>query len=611
MPSRLLRVSKLALLAAAAVVGAEAQMGDPLAQAPVVAAATLRPESAGTLGTEVALATGADIAGLDTASLPFVLGTLPGVSVFPSGRAGAPISLLLRGGNPEQTLVMVDGIRFSDPNLGYGAFLGAWRTGPADRIEVAYGPQSALYGADAVGGVVSLQAQKGAGPMSGTIAADAGSFGTVEGSDSVQGVSDGWAYDAALAGGSTGNGQPDNTWQGGNLTLRLDRALTPNLSIGATLRGLRDDYGDPDEVDSPDPFQEDERDLLGTVFADIRASDNFAAHVTVGAVDHELETSASDGVAAERDRRVVASGELTVRLTESNHLVAGIDAEDEGLADTALGVDAPRQRLFAAFAEDEWQPMDGVNFTGSFRRDDDFGEDTANSGRATLSWLGLGKEVKLRASYGTGFAAPSLAELYGRGSLFEGNPDLRPETSAGWDVGFDAYLPQNQTLSVTYFRTDTRDLIAGDDSGASPAFVNLPSTRVEGAEAAVRTMWAGAFHAKLAYTVLKETDLSATALMLLRPDQSVALELWLDSGTGWTFGVDGNYVGKRADIDARSLALVTDPNYTIVRAYFRRRVNARLSISVRVENALQRTYSPLNGYPALGRGFFGGAEWRF
>src|SRR5580692_11270563 len=164
---------------------------------PFVVTATRTPAAPQTLGTVVDSISAVDLARRQISSLKDALGGVPGAPAFASGQSGGVTSIFLRGADSNQTLFLVDGIRFSDPNTDYSVFLGGALVGAGDCIEIAHGPQSTLYGGEAIGGVVSLRAQKGAGAPTEQVSAEAGSFGTVDGSASVQGAQGPWAYNVS------------------------------------------------------------------------------------------------------------------------------------------------------------------------------------------------------------------------------------------------------------------------------------------------------------------------------------------------------------------------------------------------------------------------------
>jgi vitamin B12 transporter len=264
------------------------------------------------------------------------------------------------------------------------------------------------------------------------------------------------------------------------------------------------------------------------------------------------------------------------------------------------------------FADDEWSPVENVFLTGGLRHDDFDTFGGATTGRATVAWLAVPKTLKLRASYGTGFNAPSFLDLYGVNQAYgyQGNPNLRPEHSRGWDAGADWYLPGKRgALSATWFQTDYTNLI--EDTPDYSTTENIDRARTRGIELSAKTDLPCAVKARIAYTWLQAENLSASSELLRRPRNSASADLWHDFGRGVSAGAGVNYVGHRADIDALTYATVTDPTYTVVRVYAAWEVTKTFTLTARVENLLAKHYEPVNGYPALGRGVFGGAVWKF
>jgi vitamin B12 transporter len=599
-------------LACAALPAARAQFA-PIQIDPVVTTATRLPEPVSTVGTDMDVVFSSDIGRQQLSTVADALAEVEGAPVFAAGQAGAATSLFLRGSNSNQTLFLVDGIRINDANTDYSAFIGGARFGPFDALEVAQGPQGTLYGAEAVGGVVSLKSQKGSGPPSESVEVEAGSFGTIGGDAEAQGASGPWAYAVSAGGGETENERPNNRFDSGDLTFRLDRSIFKDLSVGATIRGYVAKYGDPGDKYTNDLFDhERESDWLGTIFAEGRLSENFSTHLTLGGQDQQYTAVTKSGTTVVTNERGVVDWQVTGRMTGNNKLTAGLTAEDEMTRNPGFGGIDNRQTLFAVFAQDEWSPIKDIYLTGGVRHDDFDTFGGATTGRATIAALAADHAIKLRASYGTGFDSPSFLDLYGVGEGYVGNPKLQPEKSRGWDAGLDFYIPNNQGyVGVTWFRTDSSNLIEDNFNVHPFTPVNLDKARADGLEVSVKTVVAGSIQAKVAYTWLQAEDVTDGTPLLRRPEDSASVDLWQDLGAGWSLGAGGDFVGRRADIDALTYATVKDPSYTVVRAYVAWKVNPRLTLRARVENLLDRQYEPVNGYPQPGTGIYGGAEWKF
>jgi len=607
----------IAFASAASAGPAFAQAGPDVQLDTVLVVATRTPADIRTLGSAADQMTSADLAREQIATPAAALGAVPGIVALANGAVGSDTSVFMRGSDSDQTLLLVDGIRMNDANTDYAVFLGGARLGATDTIEVVRGPQSTLYGSEAVGGVVSIQAQKGAGDPSADVEVDGGSYGTVGGGVDAQGARDAWAWSISTSGSRTANERPNNAFESGDVVLRLDRALPGGADLGATLRGFEGRYGDPGDIYTNDAYaHETESNWLGTVFADLRPAPDWTARVTVGGQDRRyVAFDESPGVFVSttvvQNRRGVLDAQATFGGLARQRLTMGVTGEADTVQDNGYGAIDRRQTVFAAFAEDEWSPVASVHLTGGLRYDDFDTFGTSVTGRATAAWLTADRSVKVRASYGTGFNAPSFLELYGVATGYVGNPDLRPERSRGGDAGIDWYLPARAgTLSATWFRNDYADLIEYDFNAYPGTTVNVNRARTYGVELEAKLGLAAGWELRASYTYLEADDLTDGTRLLRRPRNSASADLWRDLGHGWSAGAGVRAVGSREDVDAQTFLNTVDPGYAVARLYTEWRASRRLTLKARAENALDRSYQPVNGYPALGFGAFGEVDWK-
>jgi vitamin B12 transporter len=584
---------------------------------PFVVIATRTPADVRTLGTAVDLITAEDLSRQQITSPAEALGGIPGTPSFANGAIGSDVSVFTRGSDSDQTLFLVDGIRLNDANTDYAVFLGGARLGATDTIEIARGPQSTLYGSEAVGGVISITAQKGSGAPSGDVAVEAGSFDTVSGSVDAQGSQDKWAWSFSASGSHTANDRPNNAFDSGDLVFRLDRDISSALSVGATLRGFEGKYGDPGDIFTNDPYAyETESNWIGTVFADFRPAPDWTAHVIVGGQDRRYVSFDEDpgvftSTTVVQNRRGVVDAQTTFAGLPAQKLTAGVTTEAETTQDDGYGDIDQRQTFFAAFAEDQWNPVPSAFLTGGLRYDDFDTFGSSLTGRVTAAWLTPDRSIKFRASYGTGFNAPSFLELYGVATGYVGNPDLKPERTRGGDAGVDFYLSRGAgTLSATWFRNDYSNLIDYNFNVYPGTTYNVGRARTDGIELEAKLKLAGGIELHASYTYLEANDLTDGVRLLRRPRNSGSADLWKNFGRGWSAGASVVFVADRQDVDAQTFETVDDPNYTVARIYGAWQATPRLALKVRVENALNEKYEPVNGYPALGFGVFGEVEWK-
>lgn len=618
-PSRLARRLFLLLSTCAVFAIAHAQtIPVPTQLDPVITSATRTDMSPQNVGSAVDAFSAAEFARKQITSLSQALGGVAGAPHFATGATGGATSLFLRGANSNQTLFLVDGLRLNDPNTDYQVFLGGACIASCDSLEVAHGPQSTLYGGEAIGGVISLRAQRGAGAASGRVAVEGGSFGTVQGAISAQGERGPTAYNFSAQGGHTDNDRDNNSFDSVNTTLRLDRTVNERVTIGGTARWFHGVYGDPGDRYTNDPDNETrEENLLLTAFADVKLAADWNAHVVLGGQDRRFVAESpragrATAFTVVKNRRAVLDAQTTYTGLERHRFTGGFTAEGNHTRNTGFGNIDKKQGLFAVFAQDEFSLAENLFLTGGLRSDDFDTFGRATTGRATAAWLVAQRAVKFRASYGTAFRSPSFLDLYGQSAFYVGNPNLRPEKARGWDAGVDYYLPQKRgTVSVTWFETDYRDLIVFNFAAFPSTVVNVERARTRGVEFSAQTTLPGAIEVRASYTFLEADNLSQSKRLLRRPRHSANLDAWHDFGGGFSGGAGVAFAAQREDVHARTFATIDGEDYTVVRLYAAYQVNSRFTLKVRGENLLNERYEEVNGYPALGFGVFGGAEWKF
>ncbi len=261
----------------------------PAQLTPFVTTATRTAAEPHTVGSAIDVMSAAELARRQVNSLAQALGSATGAPLFASGAGGATTSLFLRGANSNQTLFLVDGLRLNDPNTNYEVFLGGSCVSACDSLEIAHGPQSTLYGGEAVGGVVSLRAQRGSGSAHGRVSLEAGSFGTVQAAVSAQGEAGPRAWNFSLQGGHTDNERANNAFDSVNATVRLDQRINDGASVGGTLRWFHGVYGDPGDRYTNDPDNESrESNVLATAFATLTLAPAWSAHVVLGGQDRRF-----------------------------------------------------------------------------------------------------------------------------------------------------------------------------------------------------------------------------------------------------------------------------------------------------------------------------------
>lgn len=594
-----------------------AQDSSSVELAPYVLTATRTPAALTTTGTFVDSISAADLARMQLNNLNSALRGIPGAPAFQSGATGGVMSLFLRGSNSNQTLFLVDGIRFNDPNTDYAVSLGGMCVSACDSLEVAHGPQSTLYGGEAVGGVLSLRAQRGAGPASETVSFEAGSFGTLQGAAHAQGGDGQTAYNFSAVGGSTQNERPNNRFTSATYALRLDRQWSKTTAVGATFRGFIGKYGSPGDRYTNDPDNQDrESNQLVTVFAEFTPSTNLTSKVVLGRQDRRFVSENPGPFGTQEtvveNQRTVLDWQSTLQAGAQHRATAGLTAESNHTRNTGFGDINKRQQLLAFFVQDEWTPVEHVYLTAGLRSDDFDTFGRATTGRATAAWLSTDSHWKVRATYGTAFRSPGFLDLYGQSSFYVGNPSLRPEKAQGWDSGVDYFFGGNGgMLSATWFDTRFHDLIVFDFGVFPGTTANVEKARTKGLELSGKFALPGAVQVRLAYTYLEADNLSEGTRLLRRPRNSGSLDVWHDFGRGCSAGAGLAFAAGRQDVDAATFATINAEDYTVVRVYGAWRVSPTTTLKARIENLLDEKYEEVNGYPQPGLGAFVSIEVKF
>lgn len=581
----------------------------PEALPPFVFRASRGVEPAGPETPSAGWLTAQELARRQVTSLSEALRQVTGVPAVTSGAAGMITSVFTRGANSNQTLLLVDGLRLNDPNTDYAVFLGGACLGACDSLEVSHGPQSTLYGGEAVGGLVSLRAARGQGGPSGRLAVEAGSFGTFQGALSARGARGAEAWNFSLRGGRTRNERANNAFTSQNAVLRLDRALQPGLEATATLRWFRGAYGSPGDRFTNDPDnREREHNLLATAQLQLTRGP-WQTRLLAGGQDRRFVAvspfPAPRPTAETRvtNRRGLLDAQSTYRGWSGHLLLGGATLEANHTRNTGFGNINRRQRLAAVFLHDEFRPRSDLHLGVGVRNDDFDTFGRATTGRATASWAPIGSPLRWGAGFGTGFRSPSFLDLYGQSAFYRGNPGLRPERARGWELGGEWRGGGGSwSMGLTRFELGLRDLIASTRDFRSVE--NILRARTRGWELTWRIRWGEMAAITGHYAYLEAENLSSGTRLLRRPRHRGGLDVWRAWGGGFSAGAGLAAVGQREDVHARTFRTIDGEDYAVVRLYAEQRLAAGWSLRARLENALAERYEEVHGYPAIGRGVF-------
>ena len=601
---------------------ADADSGAATDLYPIVISATRIATPVTQVGSSVTVITADDMAAGQLRTVAEVLRQVPGLNVVQSGGPGGVTSVFMRGTNSNHTKVLIDGIDVSDPsNAGASFDFGQLLAADIGRIEVLRGPQSGLYGSDAIGGVISITTRSGKGPAALSASLTAGSFDTFDQTLTASGSGDRFQYAATLAHLRAGAtpvtpldllppGEPRHDDYEDNLTAstRLGYSVTPDFDLNLAGRFTDAHYAftgdDPYAYPSHPsalPSKSDTSQYFGRLSGHLVSMDG-ALDQTLGVAYSSARTLNRDpdfGVSVNTGDRVKIDWQGALRLSGAATLV--LDAEHARDAihepiEAAVTDNAAAAELQAGLGE-------RFHFALNLRYDHNerFGSEV--TWRFAPTWQIPGSETRFSASAGSAFKAPTLGELYqDYPPYFFANADLKPETSRGYDLGVEQGLfGKAVRAGVTAFRNDIRDLITTDVTGTT--YANVGRAVTQGVESFISWQPVAALRLRTDYTFTQADDAVLHEELLRRPRHKATLEAIWQARDALSLDATLLYVGSWIDINRETFVPGQKaPAYFTVNVAASIAVTPRWSLFGRIDNLFDRHYQDPVGFlqPALG-----------
>lgn len=569
-----------------------------------------------------------------------LLSRTPGVTVTRNGGVGGSTQVRIRGAETDQTAVLIDGVKLNDPSsTGGGYNFATLLAGDVDRIEVLRGPQSTLWGSQAIGGVVSMITKTPDGPLSGDATVEGGSRATAyarvgvgaggdwggwrlaAGSYTTAGVSN---FDEAM-GGKEKDGY-HNTAVSGRLDLKVAEWATVDARLSyAAGRNEFDGFPAPAFAFADTAEYGKTKELVSYLGTRLTSFDG-ALESRIGYSytqtdrdnynpDQAVTTKTFD--ARGTDNSLEYQGTWTINPvwravfgaeTERTwfRTAAPSDFDPNPTADRhATGMDSVYGQLQA-------KPVAGLTLTGGVRYDDHDTFGSATTFQAGATWTPNDGATIFRANYGEGFKAPSLYQLYSD----YGNTALKPEEAKSWDIGVEhSVLDGRLRGSVTYFNRDTTNQIDFLSNNIPPNFggyANTAKTQADGVEVEGSFEVNSLLTLSANYTNMDAVNKSAGANygkdLVRRAGETANADAELSLPNGLTAGVTMQYVGHSFDNAANTRRL---KSYVLTDVRVSYPINDTFELYGRVENLFDQQYETLYRYGTLGRGAFAGVRARF
>ena len=587
----------------------------------VVVTAEREIENIRSIGSSVSLITSEEITASGARWLIDVLQFAPGVNVVRSGPAGSLAQVFIRGSNTSHTLFLIDGVKVNSPTTGAYDISGIQLSADQiDRIEIVRGPQSNLYGSQAMGGVINVITRRGSGSGAWGVEADGGSYSTSRFStwgsgqtSSVRLVGGISYFDSggfSSANEANGHSEPDS-YKNLSYNGRVDYGLDRGMVASAFIRGFDTDvdFDGFDFVEGPVDNLVNLQTSIETVAGGTVGYRGAGIHSTV-----EISTSVA-GLTTDTPEDFFTGFELNSSIREvdwqngidlpgEQTLVTGLEYRREqatSLSRSGFGEDLFSEKVdfIGVYVQDRIRLADRAWVTGGVRFEDHSTFGSKWTGRATAT-IDVNELVRVHGSMGSGFKAPTLNDLYFPGFS---NPNLEPEESVGFDLGIDTFVPSSQVrFDATFFYNDMSKLIEFDFVSGRPE--NLGDVITIGAEVGGEYTPNETLTLSGNYTLTDATSANVDGQLIRRPRHQGGIRVTVRPDESLHFWSEVRVKGKSFDNGVKGRERLD--GFAIVNLAVNYQLLNALSVRTRIDNLLDTDYEEVLGFGTVGlSGYFG------
>lgn len=591
------------------------------------------------LGSSVSIITSEDISRQNLRTVVDVLRELPGLTITQQGGPGKLAYVYTRGSNSNHTLVIIDGVKMNDASSPNNAFdFSTLNTNDVERIEIVRGPQSTLYGSEAIAGVINIITKQGTDKPQFIFSGEGGSSNYYRGNLSAQGKYGILSYAVtATRNGSDGISSSDSQFGNTEKDRYTNNSFFSrfgfNISSIAKLDLLYkftkiETALDQSERLGDDPnfnFNIEEqlfKSRLSLSLFDGRWQQQINASLvkrfsrSLDLVDQAHPNLSSDGF--NKADRVKFDWQNNFRFIENNLITFGIETETEKTNSSYVSTSdwGPFESIFpeqstrttGIYLQDQFSFKNSLFVSAGVRLDNNQKFGSVATYRIAPAYYFNTTGTKLKISFGTGFKAPSLFYLFDPAF---GNPDLQPEKSIGWDAGIEQYFIKGKfSIAFTYFNLKLENMFGFD---AMFRTVNIAQASSQGFEVVASVFDLNNFSANVNYTYTKtkdEYELSADygKALLRRPKHQASFNINYKLNADINLNAQFLYVGEREDKNFSTFPAerVAIPDYTLVNLSASYKLFSYLELTGKIENLFDKKYEEVLNYGTLGRSFYAG-----
>jgi vitamin B12 transporter len=599
----------------------------------IVVTATRIPTPESQVASSITVVTAADIVLKQEQTLPDVLKDVPGLNIVQTGGPGGQTSVFMRGTNSNHVKVFVDGIDVSDPSNPNASFdFAQFLTPDIERLEVLRGPQSGLYGSDAIGGVINIITKSGEGPTHFNAGIEGGSFGTFNQSAGVAGSTGPFHYSTNIEHFRSddtpvtplnllapGEKRIDDNYDNVTASTKLGLDVTDNFDLGLVGRYSNTHLGTTGDNFATFPaFPDSAQSQSATLQYYTRGTGHLSLmdgflEQTLGVAYSSISSSdfSPDGpfTSYYSGDRLKVDWQGKLHFSDAEILIFGAEHEHDEIR---LPISAGTS-IESGYADLQSNLFENFYDTVSLRLDsnDRFGDKFTY--RIAPTYLIPATGTKLKGSVGTGFKAPTLSEMFQNfpSSNFFGNPNLKPESSLGYDFGFEqSVLEDKVQFGATYYHNDITNLITNNATFTS--YANVGKATTYGIEAFLSYRPIDPVTLRLDYTYTRAKDDIAHQDLLRRPKNKVNFDARWQATEALSFDANLLYLGSWADGNRDfSIPYLDAPGYVTVDIAANYDVTEQLTVCTRITNLAGENYQDPTGFLRPGRGFFGGIKTKF